>query len=216
VEDHAVHEPAIHFFVLADRIEWQAGTRPEVRVDTRGWIGGDRDRLWFRAEGAARDGRVDEAQAHVLFGRRIRRWWDVVGGVRQDIRPGGAQTWAAIGIQGLAPYWFDVEVTAYVGGSGRTQFRAAAEYELLLTNRLILQPHLEAVFAGKSDPERGIGAGPSATDAGFRVRYEIRRELAPYAGVVWTRAWRRTAELAEAGGDEAGRARFVTGLRLWF
>jgi uncharacterized protein involved in copper resistance len=110
----------------------------------------------------------------------------IVGGVRQDFRPGPAQTWAAFGVQGLAPYWFDIEATGYIGASGRTHARFEVEYELLFTNRLVLQPLFEAELVSKSDPERGVGAGLSTTDLGFRLRYEIRREFAPYLGITWS------------------------------
>ena len=155
-----------------------------MNIDSRGWIGRDRDRLWFRAEGDGESGRVGEAQTHVLYGRQFSRWWDLVAGIRQDFRPGPAQTWAAFGVQGLAPYWFEIEATAYVGASGRTHARFEVEYELLLTNRLVLQPLLEAEIVGKSDPETRCGRRPEHhRHAGFRLRYEFRRELAPYVGV---------------------------------
>jgi len=214
---HAVHDGALNYFVLFDQLEWQSvagGTG--LNVDTRGWVGGDRNRLWFRGEGDGEDGRVGEAEAHALYGRQIARWWDVVAGVRQDFQPGPSRTWAAIGIQGLAPYWFEVEATAYVGAAGRTHARLEVEYELLMTNRLVLQPLVEAEIFGKSDPERGIGAGLSTTDAGFRLRYEVRRELAPYVGVVWRNRWGKTADSVRAAGEDPGGARFVTGVRLWF
>ena len=217
VEGHAAHDKAVHYFVLFDQLEWQAGAGTDgLSIDTRGWVGRDRDRLWFRAEGDGENGRVGEAQTHVLYGRQFSRWWDVVAGIRQDFRPGPAQTWAAFGVQGLAPYWFEVEATAYVGASGRTHARFEVEYELLLTNRLVLQPLVEAEILGKSDPERGVGAGLSTTDAGFRLRYEFRREVAPYVGITWKNKWGKTADFAEAAGEETGGARFVTGLRLWF
>jgi copper resistance protein B len=217
VEGHAVHDNAVNYFVLFDQLEWQAGEDSRgLNVDSRGWIGRDRDRLWWRAEGDGEGGRVGEAQTHVLYGRRFSRWWDLVAGVRQDFRPGPPQTWAAFGVQGLAPYWFEVEATAYVGASGRTHVRFEVEYELLITNRLIFQPLLEAEIVGKSDPERGVGVGLSTTDLGFRLRYEFRREFAPYVGVTWGNKWGKTADFAEAAGEDRGGARFVTGLRLWF
>lgn len=217
VAGHAVHDTAVHAFALVDRLEWQASDAGSgLALDSRGWIGRDRDRFWFRAEGGGERGDVEEASAHALYGRQVRRWWDVVAGVRQDFRPGAAQTWAAVGIQGLAPYRFEVEATAYVGGSGRTQARLEIEYELLLTNRLVLQPRIEVELNGKADPERRIGAGLSATDVGFRLRYEIRRELAPYIGVTWDEAWGETADFAREDGESTGGARFVLGLRLWF
>jgi copper resistance protein B len=217
VQGHTVHDDGINYFVLLDQLEWQGGDGASgINIDSRGWIGRDRDRLWFRAEGDGEDGRVGEAQTHVLYGRQFARWWDVVAGVRQDIRPGSPQTWAAFGVQGLAPYWFDIEATGYVGASGRTHARFEVEYELLFTNRLVLQPLFEAEVFGKSDPERRIGAGLSSTDLGFRLRYEFRREVAPYIGVTWRNKWGKTADFAEADGEDAGGARFVTGLRLWF
>lgn len=217
VEGHAVHDNAVHYLVLFDQFEWQAGEGAHgINIDTRGWVGRDRDRLWFRAEGDGEGGRVGEAQTHVLYGRQFSRWWDVVAGVRQDFRPGSPQTWAAFGIQGLAPYWFEIEATGYIGASGRTHARFEVEYELLFTNQLILQPLFESEVFGTSDPERGIGSGLSTTDLGFRLRYEFRREIAPYVGVTWRNKWGKTADFAEAAGEDSGGARFVTGLRLWF
>jgi copper resistance protein B len=203
--------------VLFDQLEWQSNAGGTgLNVDTRGWVGGDRDRFWFRAEGDGDDGGVGNAQTHLFYGRRIARWWDLVAGIEQEFDPGPARTWAAFGIQGLAPYRFEIELTGYVGAEGRTHLRTEVEYELLLTNRLVLQPQLEMELFGKSDPERGIGAGLSTTDIGFRLRYEFKRELAPYIGVVWSNKWGETADFTEAAGEDAGGARFVAGLRLWF
>lgn len=217
VDGHAVHDTALHGFVLFDQLEWQSvngGTG--FNLDSKGWLGWDRDRFWFRVEGDGDHSRIGEAEAHLLFARRFSRWWDVVAGVRQDVRPDPSRTWAAVGIQGLAPYWFDVEVTAYVGAGGRTHVRGEVEYELRLSNRLVVQPLVEIELFGKADPERGIGAGLSTAEAGFRLRYEVRRELAPYLGVVWNTKVGRTAELARAAGGETGSARLVAGVRLWF
>lgn len=216
VMGHAMHDNAVNTFVLFDQLEGQTGSGERaVNWDTRGWVGTDRRRLWIRAEGEGRSGRVAEAQAHVLYGRRLFRWWDVVAGVRQDVRPGPAQTWAAVGVQGLAPYWFDVEATAYVGASGRTAMRLETEYDLLLTNRLILQPLVEVELFGKADPARRIGAGLSTADAGLRLRYEFRRELAPYLGITWRRAFFGTADHALAAGEATRDVRLAVGLRLW-
>lgn len=216
VMGHAVHDNPTNYFVLFDQLEWQAGAgAPGLSWDNRGWIGQDRNRFWFRTEGEAADGRLDQAQAHALYGRAITRWWDVVAGVRQDLRPGAAQTWAAIGLQGLAPYWFEVEATAYVGASGRSHLRLETEYELLLANRLILQPLVEVEIYGKGDPARGIGAGLSTLDGGLRLRYEFRRELAPYLGVTWQRRFFGTADAARDAGARVSSARLALGLRVW-
>ena len=215
VGGHPVHDP-IRYFVLFDQLEWQASDEGGgVNVDATAWYGRARNRLWLRLEGSSDSGRVDEAAAHVLFGRQISRWWDLVAGIRQDVDPGPAQTWAAVGLQGLAPYWFQIDATGYVGASGRTQLRGEVEYELLLTNRLVLQPRAEANVFGQSDPERGIGAGLESTEFGLRLRYELRRELAPYVGVGWRNRWGETADLAEASGESTGGVRLVVGLRFW-
>lgn len=217
VDGHTVHDNAVNYFVLFDQFEWQNGGGDSAfSWDNKGWIGRDRDRFWFRTEGESDGEGLADAEAHFFYGRAIARWWDLVAGVRQDFRPGPGRTWAAVGIQGLAPYWFEVEATAYVGESGRTQFRFEAEYELLLTNRLILQPLVETDIYGKSDPERGIGAGLSTLDAGLRLRYEFRREIAPYVGVQWGWKFSETADFAEAAGESTSGARLLLGMRLWF
>lgn len=217
VQSQSVLGEAVNYFVLLDQLEWQAADGGGgVTWDSKGWGGYDRGRLWFRSEGETAEGRLENAEAHVLYGRPVSRWWDIVAGVRQDVRPGPSQTWAAIGIQGLAPQWFEVEATAYVGGSGRTRVRLESEYELLFTNRWILQSLGEIELSGKSDPERAVGAGLSTAEAGLRLRYELRREFAPYVGLTWTRAFGRTADFARAAGREVGGARLAGGLRLWF
>ena len=216
LEGHAVHDTGFHSLVLFDRVEWAGGTEGGFRLKNSSWFGGDIDRLWLRVEGESADSRVEKAQIDALWGRSFSRWWDVVLGVRQDIRPGDPQTWAAVGIQGLAPYWFEVEGTAYFGASGRTQFQFEAEYELLLTNRVVLQPLVEVTIAGKADPERGIGSGLSSIESGLRMRYEIRRELAPYVGVTFERKLFGTADLARDEGERVGATRFTIGVRTWF
>jgi copper resistance protein B len=217
VQGHPAHDTGLNYFVLFDQLEWQSLDGGDSGAwDTKGWVGGDRDRFWFRTEGDVRDAQFAATQTHVLFGRSIARWWDIVAGIRQDVRPGPAQTWAAFGIQGIAPYWFDVQATGYVGGSGRTHVRVETEYDLLLTNRLVLQPMLETEIYGKSDPEHHFGAGLATLDVGLRLRYEIRREFAPYAGLVWSRKFFGTADLAEAAGETPAGWRLAMGVRTWF
>lgn len=216
VRGHTVHDRAIHYFVLFDQLELHGGGAGGGRWENTGWIGQDLDRLWFRTEGKGHDGRLAEAQAHVLYGRAVARWWDVVAGVRQDFRPGPARTWLAVGLQGLAPYWFEVEATAYIGAGGHTALRLGTEYELLLTNRLILQPLIGVELYGRSDPDRGVGRGLGTAEAGLRLRYEIRREVAPYVGLAWSRKYFGTADFAAAEGGRASGARAAVGLRLWF
>ena len=213
VEGHTVHDDAVTTFVLVDQLEWRRSDG--FGWENEGWVGKDLNRVWFRTQGEGDAGRLDAAEVHVLVGRPISPWWDVVAGVRQDVGDFRPQTWAAIGLQGLAPMWFDIEATAYIGGSGRTSFRFDAEYELLVTNRAILQPTLEVDVAGRADRQRGIGAGLSTVEAGLRLRYELRRELAPYVGVSWSWKAFGTADMARQAGEDTSRTRLVVGLRTW-
>ena len=216
LEGHTVHDRAVQSFVLFDQLEWQGQGSGGFNLENTSWIGGDINRLWIRAEGESEDGRVEDAFLHALWGRSFSRWWDVVAGVRQDFRPGDPQTWVAVGIQGLAPQWFEVQATGYVGAGGRTHARVEVEYDLLLTNRLILQPLVELEIYGKRDPDRRIGAGLTSIESGLRLRYEIRREFAPYVGLTWDRKLFGTADLAREAGEEAGRVRLAFGVRTWF
>ncbi len=216
VGEHAPgHSSRINYFVIFDQLEWQrAGSGSVFNLESKGWIGGDINRFWFRLEGEGWTDRLDSGLAHALYGRAMSPWWDLVIGIRQDVRPGSPQTWAAVGIQGLAPYWFEVEATAYVNTSGDIHARIEAEYELLLTNRLILQPLIEAEIYGFSDPARGIGRGLSSGELGLRLRYEVRREFAPYVGVVWHRVF-DTADHFRTD-EQMDGARLTLGLRHWF
>jgi len=214
---HPTHDKKIFSFVLFDQLEWRTGSETEtVNWDITGWIGGDVHRLWFRTEGETDEKRLHEGDAELLYGQAFSRWWDFVVGVRQDIRPDPAQTWAAIGIQGLASYFFELRATAYIGASWRTQARFDAEYEMLITNRLILQPRVEFNLSGKSDPERSIGSGLTSAEEGLRLRYEFRREFAPYVGISWNQKFGGTADFARAGGEPTRATRFTVGIRAWF
>ena len=184
--------------------------------DVKGWSGGDVDRLWLRSEGERTNGVTENAELQALWGHAIGPWWDVVTGVRQDFKPGSPQTWGALGIQGMALYNFEAEATAYIGENGQTAARFEGDYDILLTNRLILQPTVEVNMYGKNDPQRGIGSGLANTEVGFRLRYEIVRQFAPYVGVTWNRSYGKTADLASDEGEKTNEARFVAGIRMWF
>lgn len=214
---HAVHDNGLNLLVLFDQLEWHVHENANGLLwDTKSWVGGDRNRVWLRSEGESERGRLSDAEAHVLFGRAVSPWWDLVAGVRQDFRPGPSRTWAAIGIQGLAPQWFEVEATAYLGESGRTAARFEVEYELAVTNRMVLQPLVELNILGKSDPERGLASGVTTAEIGARLRYEFKREFAPYLGVVWQRKFAGTADFARAAGQDGDGWRAAGGVRMWF
>ncbi|UIF91335.1 copper resistance protein B [Cupriavidus sp. UYPR2.512] len=209
-----------HLFasVLVDRLEWaHASGSNAAAYEVQAWFGNSYDKLVLKAEGEASKGKMHEARTELLWGHAVASYWDTQLGLRNDAGSGRpARNWLAFGVQGLAPYWFEVDATAYVGTSGRTALRLSAEYELLLTQRLILQPRIEANLYGKNDPEVGIGSGLSNGTVGLRLRYEFSRQFAPYIGVERYQTFGNTADMIRTSGGKAGETRFVAGVRVWF
>jgi copper resistance protein B len=203
--------------VLFDQLEWRNTAEGNALAwDAEGWYGGDGNKVWVRSEGERVAGTTQNARADLLWDHTFARWWSVQAGGRQDFGAGPARTWAAIGVQGLAPYWFNTEATFYVGEQGRTAVRLKSEYDLLFSKRLILQPEAEANLYGKSDPARQLGSGLSDLELGLRLRYEVRREFAPYIGVVWSRQFGGTADRVRESGGNPSDVQFVAGVRAWF
>lgn len=193
----------------ADRLAGQAW-------DAYAWYGSDFDRLLLRSEGARSAGHLYEGDIEALWSHAGSAFWDTTLGVRHDFGVGQRRNWAAFGVQGLAPYWFDIEATGYVGTGGRTAARFKAEYELRFTQRLILQPEFEANLYGRSDPVGRLGSGLSDASLGLRLRYEIRREFAPYVGVVWQRVFGGTADFRHAENKSVFEQQIIAGVRTWF
>lgn len=217
VTGHAAHGESIQSYWLLDRLEvWEADEGTGIGWEALGWMGTDLNRVWLRSEGERSDGAIESADIEVLHGRSVARWWDVVAGVRHDFGEGPSQTFAAIGVMGLAPQKFEVEATAYIGQSGQTAARLEVEYDTLLTNRLILQWQAEAELHGKDDARRGIGSGLGTIEAGLRLRYEFTRRFAPYIGVAWERAYGGTADFRRDHGEDIDDTRLVAGVRIWF
>jgi copper resistance protein B len=203
--------------LLFDQLEWRNTAEGNALAwDAKGWYGGDINKVWLKTEGERVAGTTQNARADLLWDHIFARWWSVQAGGRQDFGAGPGRTWAAIGVQGLAPYWFDTEATFYVGEQGRTAVRLKTEYELLFTQRLILQSEGEANLYGKADPARQLGSGLSDLEIGLRLRYEVRREFAPYIGVVWSRQFGGTADRVRQSGGEPSDVQFVAGVRAWF
>ena len=203
--------------LLVDRLE-SARTRDNsfTTYELQGWFGRDYDRAVLKAEGKIDGGKLQNARTELLWGHAVAAYWDTQLGVRYDSGEKPDRRWLAFGLQGLAPYWFEVDATAYVGEAGRTALRLDAEYELLLTQKLILQPKVETNFYGKSDAARGLGSGLSDVSVALRLRYEIRREFAPYVGIERSNKYGGTADFARAAGQRTSESRVVAGLRFWF
>jgi copper resistance protein B len=202
--------------LLVDQLEWRDGDGTNGPAwDAQGWHGTDYNKLWFKTEGVRLGSTTDDARAELLWDRIFSRWWSAQAGVRHDFGSGPSRDWLALGVEGLAPYFFEIEATAYAGDAGRTAARFRAEYELLFTQRLILQSELEVNAYGKEDPEKHIGSGISDLQLGLRLRYEFRRELAPYFGVAWLRRLGSTADMARASGEDPSVLQVVAGIRLW-
>jgi copper resistance protein B len=203
--------------VMLDRFEaYRTSDSHGQAVDAQAWIGGDVDKLWLKVDGERENGKLGATRTEALWNHAIATYWGLQTGVRHDFGAGPGRTWAAFGIQGLAPYWFDVQATLYVGQGGRTAVRFEPEYDLFITQRLILQPNAKVNFYGKNDPERGIGSGLSDIEAGLRLRYEFSRKVAPYIGVVWNRKFGNTASYASEAGESVKETRLVAGIRVWF
>jgi copper resistance protein B len=207
----------VMLYALLDQFEWvDSDAGSALSWAGKAWLGNDVQRLWLRSEGRRGDCETDHAELQVLYGRPFARWWDWVAGIRHDFKPGPSQTWLGAGVQGLAPYWFETEANLYVGESGQSNLRLEVEYELLLSQRLVLQPLLELNIFGKDDEQHGIGSGLANTELGLRLRYEIRREIAPYIGLSWERSYGETADLARLHGEAIEDTSLVAGIRLWY
>ena len=174
------------------------------------------DRAVLKAEGDVDDGDVAEARTELVWSHAFAAFWDMQLGARHDGGEGPSREWLAFGVEGLAPYWFDVEATAYLGESGHTALRLDVSYDLLLTQKLVLEPRIEANVYGQDDAARGLGSGLSDASLALRVRYEINRQLAPYFGIEWVRKYGQTEDFARAAGSDPSDARAVVGLRFWF
>jgi copper resistance protein B len=194
------------------------GPDNELRWDMEAWIGTDTDRLWFKSEGFLENGKASDGITEALYDRPIPflRYFDAQAGVRYDLDSNPGLTWGAIGIEGLAPDFFEFEPTFYFSNRGRFAGRVNGSYDLLITNRLILQPQFELNFYNKSDPSRGIGSGLSELDTGLRLRYEISRKFAPYIGAAYAGKFGETAAFTRAEGGIVNDIRFVFGLRVWY
>jgi copper resistance protein B len=214
-----VKDNPIFMHVLLGQFEGRtSGPNNELRWDAEGWIGTDTNRLWLKSEGFSNNGTFSDGDHEALYDRPIphMRFFDAQVGVRADLDSGPTRTWAAVGIEGLAPYRFEFAPTLYIRDGGHVAGRVTGSYDLLLTQRWIVQPEAEVNFYSKDDPSRRIGSGVADLDTGVRLRYEVSRKFAPYIGYAYSGKYGSTARYSRQAGETTSDHRFVLGLRLWY
>ncbi|MFK8041067.1 copper resistance protein B [Congregibacter sp.] len=214
----AGHGNQSNSLLIAERLEFSSSDSEDALVwEAQGWLGTDTDKLWIKTEGESVSGAgLEEAELQLLYSKAVSPFWDIQAGVRHDIEPSPNRSYLVIGAQGLAPYWFELDTAIFLSDEGDFFLRFEAEYELFLTQRLILQPRVELNIAASADEAIGIGKGFYDSVAELRLRYEVRREFAPYVGVSWGGDFNDTAELMTAEGNDAREFAVVAGFRIWF
>ncbi|TZG24424.1 copper resistance protein B [Sphingomonas montanisoli] len=219
---HNEHGGSTSSMILFNLAEYQVRNgRDGYRWDGEAWFGKDLDRLTIKTEGegvlAGRNGIfMETAEVQALYSRALDPYWNVQAGVRYDFKPNPSRTYATIGIEGVAPYWFETEAAVFLSNKGEVLGRIEGYYDQRITQRLILQPRVELNFSAQDVPETRIGAGISNAEFGLRLRYEVRREFAPYIGVSYDRQLGKTADYARADGEGVKATSFVIGVRTWF
>jgi copper resistance protein B len=211
-------DQAIFAHLLFDQLEGRFGFSEgnSFRWEAEAWVGTDENRIWLLSEGRVSNNELDDGIQQLFYGRAITTYFDVLVGTRWDLDSLPSRGWGAIGIQGLAPQFFKVAAIGYISGDGHLAARLEASYDLLITQRLILQPQIELNFYTKDDPARLVGAGLSELDAGLRLRYEITRQFAPYIGITYLGQFGATADYVSAAGGSTQQVRFTLGVRTWF
>jgi copper resistance protein B len=210
-----------NYFFMTDRLEFYNIDGGPIVLDAQGYIGKDLQKFWFEVEGEALTAETEgEVELEGLYGRAISAYFDFRAGLRYDIAYNAEDTrsrgFAVFGVQGLAPYLFEVDGNIFVSEAGDVSAEAEAEYDFPITQRLWGQPRLETSVAVQEVEEWGVGNGFNDVQLGFRLRYEIEREFAPYVGISWNRKLGETADFTRAEGGDAGTFGLVAGLRTWF
>ncbi|MCH7533567.1 MAG: copper resistance protein B [Gemmatimonadetes bacterium] len=210
-----------YLFLMARELERASGLEGQpLHLDAKGWYGGDYTRLWVKIRGnVATDSRAGDVQVQALFSRLVAPYWELQVGLRVDRVWGDVdktRTHLAIGLEGLAPYWFEVEATLFVTSGGDVSTQLTGTYDLLVTQRMILESQIDLNASLQEVPELGLGSGVTDLELGFRLRYEIRREFAPYVGLVWRKAFAGTADFARLAGTRVRDGTFVAGVRVWY
>jgi copper resistance protein B len=213
-----VDDQRVYVHAVLDEFEYRAAGSDSVsRWEGEAWVGTDTNRVWLKSEGdLTRHGVVKDGEHELFYDRPVTTFFDVQTGVRYDLDSAPGRAWAAFGVEGLAPYFLHLSATAYASDGGHFAAKTQGSYDLLLTQRLILQPQLEVNAYTEQDPRRQLGSGISDVDAGLRLRYEISRKFAPYVGVSYQRAFGRTAQYARVLGEPVDKFSMLLGIRSWF
>lgn len=211
------HDDPLRGMFTMDRLERStSGAERTWTWEADGWVGYDLRKLWLKTEGEYVDRRTEEAEVQLLFSHAIAPYWDVQVGWRTDFEPDPERNWLALGLQGIAPWWFEVDTAAYIGESGRIHLRAEADYEVLLTRQWVLVPRLEANWYSKRDPDLAVGDGLARVEGGLRLRYHFAREFAPYIGIRGFKLHGATARFGGARDQESDDMHFLLGIHFWF
>lgn len=209
-------DPLLMMFKL-DQLEQRNGDEDPLVAEGYFWIGRDLDKLWVNFDAERLDGSWEELNTQLLYSHAVAPFWDVQVGWGRDHRPSDqTRDWLVLGLNGVAPYQFEVDAQLMVGENGRTAASLSAEYELMFTQKLVLIPEAEMKLFGQDDDARGIGSGLSSASLGLRLAYELRREFAPYVGVNWSRKFGGTADHARDDGEPVQDTQWVIGVRAWF
>lgn len=210
-------DDTINHQILIDQLEYvRVRGAQGIAWNADAWFGKDINRFYVRTEGSRIGATFDDARVELGWSHAFTDYWDWRLGVRDDFGSGPNRQWAAVGVQGIAPYWFDVKASAYIGPTGRTALWAQVEYDMRITQRLILTPEIEANVYGRADPARRIDGGLSDITTSLRLRYEVSRKFAPYVGVSWGRRFGQNADRVTTNGDGRIQKQVLAGIRMWF
>ncbi|MGO3345666.1 MAG: copper resistance protein B [Marinomonas sp.] len=201
---------------IIDQLETGVNSGDATNISAQAWFGYDLNKLWLKVDGEYTNSNERELEVQVLYSHAVAPYWNVQMGVRKDVQPTPNRHWAVLGIQGLAPYFYDIDAVLFVGEEGRNALRLSVEQDLLITQKLILTPDFEVNIYSKKDEKANIGSGLSDISAGLRLRYEVTRKFAPYIGLDWSQKLANTADLARSGGESTESAGFVIGIKAWF
>lgn len=203
--------------VMVDQLERRFTDGDDALVlEAQAWMGKDLHKLWLKADIEQVKGDTEELELQALYSRAIDPYWDFQIGWRHDQKPGPERDWLVLGLQGLAPYWFEVDASLFIAESGQKNLRLQFEYEWMLSQKWVLSPELEVNFYTDDEADIAQGSGLSDVELGLRLRYEIRREFAPYIGFNWSKSYGNTADYRRQEGEDTSDLQWVIGLRAWF